>query len=254
MKVVGERVGAGVPVSGRDSAVGVGVVGWRAVGALAVGLAGWDLWIWGWRLLLLRWLLLTCWVSTAGEGVDDAGVARVSVVGVAYWDCLPALRQSPLEPANAMDWVCDFHLFVVVVTVVTTSPVSSSSTSPVFLSTARFRPSSLLLSICCISRSREFSLLAYAESGCVVPLVSTGFFLTAEQVAQTVLLGRHGEGRRWWESMLYSTYSTYRAVHSGSPADDERIAEKRRRYSKFWARFPSSACHLLIQLPIRKLS
>lgn len=39
-------------------AVGVGVVGWRAVGALAVGLAGWDLWIWGWRLLLLRWLLL----------------------------------------------------------------------------------------------------------------------------------------------------------------------------------------------------
>lgn len=61
---------------------------------------------------------------------------------------------------------------VVVVTVVTTSPVSSSRTSPVFLSTARLRPSSLLLSICCISRSREFSLLAYAESGCVVPLVS----------------------------------------------------------------------------------
>ena len=59
-------------------AVGVGVLGWRAVGALAVGLAWWDLRVWGMLLLLLLLLRLVLAQSgmrglRLGFGVDMLG-------------------------------------------------------------------------------------------------------------------------------------------------------------------------------------
>lgn len=153
--VVGGKVGAGVPASGRDSGRrsccgllrgrpaclcsrwyrcsgveggrcscgGVGGVGSAGLGVevvaaavVAVGLdARRDEWpevlLWGRRVGFplpgRRWMTLVSAAAAAGIGWRRRakGVARVSVVGVAYWDCLPALRQSPLDPANAMDWV-----------------------------------------------------------------------------------------------------------------------------------------------------